>query len=723
MAKTEIERKISAIYKALFDHTISVDELVGYSNDIIDYYDYLMDMNNDNFRDINHKTLAKFIEINLIYYTYSENGEALITDSQYDNCMKVFMMLGYPQMTTTDYELKEDSSKKWKAVLHAHPNMVGSLDKEYGIATFIEKLLKMSQQPGATGEVIFVPKYDGTSCCINIENGKFKNAVTRKDGQYGLDVSKVVKSAKNFEEVWEFIEFNMAPGASGALKCEMLCATEDFQHISDKYANRRSAASAIVSAPKNVGLSPYLTIMPIMLYLDNPSNEFLYASISGHAKYSGYVYVNPYYKPDMIRGHWFIQALFGEMSVSDACQHYGHEIEELLTIYRDPSFPFRVDGVVAHCVNRDPSVFSSDAMATTLAYKVNTATGITRVLEGYISIGRGGRATPMVKVEPCDCNETVVQDVSLSNMSKVKKFDLRIGDTIEIESAGDVIPMVKRVIKHKKHAEPIKFKNKCPYCGEPLEKISDELIGCTNRGCPRIISGQAATFFERMGVKGFSDLTFENLLGEIGEYTTSLKFIDVLTGLETDDIMELDGWDYTKAQNFVAEISNMMRRPIDEAKFLAAINIPDVGPKTTQKIIEKLPFSEIDKYISKGKPSFLEDVLMDADGCGYKTAQKITSYLFNNWEDIMRIKRTCNIIPYTKHLGSFALTGFSGAEKDEIARDLEVLGYDVGGVTKSTIACVALHPDGSSDKIKKARKYGIPIISRNDIKRFIANLG
>lgn len=721
MAKTEIERKISAIHKALFENTIEVDDLVHYQNDIFDYYDYLIDMGNDKFRDVNHKVLAKFIELNLIYYTYNETGSLLIPDPKYIQAMKIYMEFGYPQITTTVYEPKGDSSKKWKKIPHDNPNMVGSLDKEYGIASFIERLLKMSSQEGATGEVIFVPKYDGTSCCINIENGKFKNAVTRKDGEYGLDISKVVKSAENFDEIWEFIEFNMAPGASGALKCEMLCSTGNYRHISDIYANRRSAASAIVSAPKNIKLAPYLTIMPIMLYLDEPRNSFDYGQVSNSLLRSGYAYVNPYYRPKMIDGHWFLQTNFSGMSVSEACQCYGSEIEKLLDSYRDPSFPFRVDGVVAHCVNWNPEAYSSDAMATTLAYKVNVETGITRVLDGYISIGRGGRATPMIKVEPCECNETTVQDVSLSNMSKAKKFDLSIGDTIEIESAGDVIPMVKRVIKHKKHAEPIKFKNKCPYCGEPLEKISDELIGCTNNGCPRIISGQTATFFERMGVKGFSDLTFENLLGEIGEYDT-FRFISVLMNLETDDIATLDGWDVVKANNFVEAISKIRNTPIDEAKFLAAINIPDVGPKTAQKIIEKVPFSEISHYVSKGRPSFLEDALMDADGCGYKTAQKIADFIFKRWDDIMEIKSLCNIVPYTKHIGSFALTGFSGAEKDEIARDLEVLGYDTGGVTKGTIACIALNPEGSSDKIKKAQKYGIPIISRNDIKRFIANL-
>ena len=726
MAKTEIEKGISSIYEGLFNGAITVEELVQFTDDIRDYYMYINDMEIGELREINPKVLAKFLEINLIYYTYSENGAVLISDNQYDKCMQKYMSLGYPQITTTTYEAPETSEKKWNRIPHEHPNMVGSIDKVYGIVSFIDKLMEISDMDGSTKEIVFVPKYDGTSCCINFENGKFKNAVTRKDGKSGLDISKVVKGAKNFDEVWEMLQFIVGDNATGALKCEMLCAQQDYQSISDIFANRRSAASAIVSAPKNLKYAHCLTIMPLLIYSDNYCNDASLMNPGRRADAihsSGYLYVNPGYITSEKRPFkTVIRNVILSPNRADNYKYCGDTLEELLDKYRSPEFPFRVDGIVAYCGNEFSKVFKNDAMATSLAYKVNTETGITKVIDGYFSIGRGGRATPMIKVEPCECNETIVQDVSLSTLGKAKKFDLHYGDKIEIVSSGDVIPMIKDVIKRKKHSDPIKFDKHCPFCGSKLEYTSEEILSCVNTACPRLVSGQATTFFVRMGMKGFSDQTFEDIF-QNKVYTTNVYiFIKKILEMDVDDLINLPGWDTTKAANFVDEINKIKETPVDEAKFLSALGIPDVGPKTAQKIIENVPFSKMQKYVEKEKKNAFIDEMLNADGCGAKSARKIAEYIMRHWDFINEVKSQCEVVPYRKAIGSFALTGFSEDEKAEIAFDLANLGYDVGGVTKTTVALVALNPNGSSTKIQKAKKYDIPIISRKDIKWFISRI-
>lgn len=719
MTKTDIERRISQIHKSLFDGVITVEGLVQYSTDISDYCMYISDMEIGELRNINPKVLENFLEINLIYYTYSENGAVLISDNQYDKCMQKYMSLGYPQLTTTTYEAPESLKKKWRQIPHEHPNMVGSLDKVYSIASFIDRLMDISALDGSTKKIALVPKYDGTSCCINIKNGAFRNAVTRKDGKIGLDISNVVKNAKNFKEIMDLFSYITGHG-SGAIKCELLCSKQDYEPLSGVFANRRSAVSAIVSSPKNISYAGIITIMPLLIYSDMYDDSYFYTAA---CEKSGYLYINPGYVHER-DGVYKYSTKYIVLS-SDRVENYkkyGDIIEELLQEYRSPEFPFRVDGIVAYCGNVYSETFKDDAMATSLAYKVNTETGITKVIDGYFSIGRGGRATPMIKVEPCECNETIVQDVSLSTLGKAKKFDLHYGDTIEIVSSGDVIPMIKDVVKRKKHSDPIKFDKHCPYCGSKLEYVSEEILSCTNNGCPRLVSGQATTFFVRMGMKGFSDQTFEDLFKNKIYSTNVYLFIKATLELDADDLVGLPGWDTTKATNFIDEIKRIRETPIDEAKFLSALGIPDVGPKTAQKLVEHVPFSKMEKYVEKEKKNAFIDEMLYADGCGAKTARKIAEYIMKYWDFITDVKSLCAVVPYRKAIGSFALTGFSEDEKYEIAQDLAKLGYDVGGVTKTTVALVAANPKGSSTKIQKAKKYDIPIISRKDIKWFINHI-
>jgi DNA ligase (NAD+) len=189
-------------------------------------------------------------------------------------------------------------------------------------------------------------------------------------------------------------------------------------------------------------------------------------------------------------------------------------------------------------------------MEHSIAFKTNSKVATTTIVNGYISIGRSGKATPMIKVQPCDLNETVVTDISLSNFNKVKKLDLHENDTIVVESSGDVIPMVKEVVKQGSAIE-LTFDLKCPICGYNLVPyVAGNGITeyeCRNQSCPRLISGKITNFLDKLGAKNISDQTILNIY-------ESLNLRDIIDFLDTNkyksELMALPDWGAQSANNF-----------------------------------------------------------------------------------------------------------------------------------------------------------------------------
>lgn len=682
MAKTVLEDKWIHIHDSLMSNRMPLDDLSKYVTDAKAYADYIIDMKYSD-HNISKKALFAFLETCLVYYTYSESGSELITDTEYDKCMERWVNMGNEPITTTEYN-SEGLGTRWEIVHHDYPNMVGSLLKEYSIDKFVQIIDEFYEMEGSKRRIHYAPKYDGNSICVSFNNGKMLRALTRKNGKVGQDVSPAVRRFNNFDKLIELAVsfFGMGPGA---IKCEILCDKLEYTSSADireRYANCRSAVSGIMSSPKNLDLAYHLHVQPLAIY-DATTKKYTYvASVT-----NGIITDHPL-QPE--------------------------KIEILLEKYRSADFPVRIDGVVAYVENEDASLYAKDAMATAYAFKVNSAVGVTRIVSSYFSIGRGGRATPMITVEPCDVNETVVTDVNLSSIAKMKSLNLHIGDTIEIESAGDVIPMIKRVIERDKQGEELSFSSKCPYCGHRLTSITEGIIGCVNPSCPRILSGQLANFFETVGMKGFSDECFIDLVenGHIHSVYEALTITE-------SDLRNLN-WGNITISNFMEEIRKIKNKPIDEALFIGALGIPGISVTKCKKILSELPLERIFGWLDRGLPSsYVTDAVADIDGFGMKSARVFTEFIDNNYSDIKNAMKELNIISYQKKLGRFTLTGFTD---DELENKITGLGYEVGGLTKDTIALIAADARTNSGKAQKARKYGIPIITEDEFDTFIEKI-
>ena len=609
----------------------------------------------------NDPELQAFLRLCLDVYTYSPTGGVLIPDSLYDQCMQIYRSGGNDVIVYAD-----TIGRKWNMIEHEIPGVVGTIDKVY---TYKELKNYLSRFRGIESYIIS-PKYDGISAAVKVKNGEIVYAATRYNGIQGQDITALVKRASNGRNFIDKDHIN------GFYKCELCVSTKDFEELKEikPYANRRSATSGIINTPSNLEFARFVTIIPLAFY--NPVNEKLEYIAPGQKR------VNFYSPADLME-----------------------DVENLLSKIRDRSFPFRVDGVV---INPDRSKLGPpnelDLMDTSIAFKVNSAEGRTKIRYGYMSIGRTGKAVPCLKVEPVEVNETIVEDVSLGSYDKFLSMDLKEGEDVIVYSAGDVIPQIKLPPDRENfdNAPELKIDKRCPYCGERLERNYTE-YACRNPDCIRIITGRISNFLDKLGVQGFSDRSVEMIYEALGVR----NLLDFLR-LTRESLETIEGFSQISADNLVEELEGMMSRSVSLSKFFGAMGIENISEKKCRRIFEYVKLNDL----LSGNKKKLDEIyweLQCANGIGEKTAETFISFIKNNLDEIRELVRMFNIEKDIRFKGNFCFTGFrpDQAHVDRIRK----LGFEVseGSVTGETRALFAASIEKQSTKSKAAIKKGIPI--------------
>ena len=656
------------ILKKLKDGSVDVDDLAklaktefgNYAAKIIEGYVKPSD-----------PELEAFLRICLDVYTYSSSGEVLIPDSLYDQCMNVYKSEGNETIVFAD-----TLGKKWNFIEHEIPGVVGTISKVYNYKEFKRYLGKFED----ASYFIISPKYDGISADIKVVNGEIVTAATRYNGIQGQDITALVRKAKNGRS------FVNSSYPTGHYKCELCVASEDFEQLcKDKpYRNRRSATSGIINTPTNMDLAKYVTIIPLVFY--NPSNSQI-------------EFIAPWRKTIP----WYSPAdLFDE-------------VEKLLSRIRKRDFPFRVDGVVITPDQKGLKPNEQDLMDTSIAYKVNTAEGRTRIKYGYMSVGRSGHAVPCVKVEPVEVNETIVEDVSLGSYGKFLSMDLKEGEEVIVYSAGDVIPQIKLPDDRENYSNypELKIDRVCPYCGQKLERNYTE-YACRNPRCIRVITGKIINFLDKMGLQGFSDKSVEAIYESIGVDT-----IHEFLKLTKDMIERVPGFDSVSAANLEEELRKIREKSTPISTFFGALGIEGISVKKCAKIFENVTKDEI---LNSKNLNRIFYVLQGADGIGEKTAETFISFIEQNLSEIQHLYELCNVRGDVKYKGNICFTGFRPSK--EMVDRINDLGYEVnlGTPSAKTIALFTASIESESSKMKSARKKDIPIFVSSHLNKFLEKL-
>lgn len=656
------------LYTKLVSKKISIDDLDNYRQEFINGYSIIKkDYKNIGVKDV----IEPYLRLCLDYYTYSDMGDNLILDTQYDEIMSIYVKARGEYIIYAD-PIGSDSSK-WDFVKHDVPGLVGSIRKTYSF----EEIEKYYRKMGGIEDWIIAPKYDGGSAAVLVQDGRVVKAATRYDGVTGQDITELIRHSRNADSFHTY--------GDGWYKCELVVLSNDFQEMVDRgctYKNRRSATTALINTPKNLKFAEHLTVVPLLYY-----NE----------KTRKIKYTPPKYRKIKART---AEKLF-------------EEVEELLLEIRKPDFPIRVDGVVIYPLDELLHLNMADFMDIAIAYKVNSAEGVTQIRYGYMSVGRLGNAVPMVKVKPVEVNETTVEDVSLCSYDKYAQMDLHEGETIIVYSAGDVIPQAK-IPSHREYpagAGYLKIKKECPHCGEKLERVQN-IYKCTNDECPGRIVGKIANFVIKLGAANVSDATIADLYEN--KIIRNIKDLFELKYKEAE-ISNLPNYGEKKARNIIESIQTMINKEITVSELFGALGIPDISEKKCRKIFEVISL----KYaLNKSKHKIIDKVL-NGEGIGMRTAETFAEFVTDNSGIINFLVDHMNIVE-RNYIGTVVFTNF---RDDGWVEKFRSIGYDVtNNVTNSTTAVVSGTIDHDSGNCRKAIAKGIPIWDKEDINRLYLKL-
>jgi DNA ligase (NAD+) len=585
----------------------------------------------------------------------------------------------------------------------------------------IKKLDSRADSEGLYAEV----KMDGLACSLIYENGTLTLAATRGDGRIGEDVTKNVRTIEaiplklrqpSAKEIASFITKHHQQIDSKKVEAFLEHKTGRFEVRGEIYmtrsglaklnkelkkrgepelANPRNAAAGglrqldpKVVAERKLTFFPWQLVADIGLKLQSQEDDLL--QLLGFP-------TNPYNK------------LCNSISdVKKVMDKIGQDRDKL---------DYQIDGVVVS-INSNKRFADLGIVGKTprgsIAWKFAAEQGITIVREIKVSVGRTGVLTPVAVMDPVQLAGTTVTHATLHNEDEIERLGLKIGDTVIIEKAGDVIPKIVQVLPRLRTGKEKKFKmpEKCPICGSNVKRKQGEVaVVCSNPRCFAQEMASLSHFVSRQAfdIRGLGEKIIETFLQEgiISEPADLFR-------LEPGDFGGLEGFGEVSSNKLVKEIQ--AHRQISLERFIYALGIRHVGFETAVLLSRHF------KSLENLRNATLEQ-LDEIDGIGEVMAQSIVDY-FNNKDEAKRLDNLLNFIivrstTYDVQKGPLSDTTwvFTGSlesmSRDEAKDKVRALGADVSeSVSKKTTFVVVGADPGS--KAEKAKKLGVEILSESE---------
>lgn len=526
-----------------------------------------------------HLTLSQELKRHDALYHTQDSPE--ISDAEYDKLRAELLALekDYPQLVTKDSPSQQVGAKLsegFKTVRHAFPMLsLANAFEESDVTDFItriKKFLNISElEPIA---VVAEPKIDGLSCTLRYERGQLIVAATRGDGADGEDITANVKTIRDIphsiEDAPEILEVR---GEIYMRKDEFIALNKDQEAKGDKvFANPRNAAAGSVRQLD----STITATRPLRFFgyaLGEVSNPISDTQDGIRQK---------------LKAFGFAQATPNAVchSVDDLMAYYKHvEIER-------PDLPYDIDGVV-YKVNRldlqERLGFVARAPRWAIAHKFPAERAVTIIKDIIIQVGRTGVLTPVAELEPITVGGVVVSRATLHNEDEILRKDIRVGDHVVIQRAGDVIPQVVEVVMEKRPvtSEKFIFPSTCPACGShALREEGEVAIRCTGGlVCPAQAVERLKHFVSRLAfdIEGLGSKIIEEFYAE-GLVKTPAD-IFMLERRDTSSLTPLrarEGWGDLSVKNLWLSINK--RREISLERFIYALGIRQVGESTAKRL-------------------------------------------------------------------------------------------------------------------------------------------
>ncbi|OVE81932.1 hypothetical protein BVY04_02085 [bacterium M21] len=642
-------------------------------------------------------------------YLYYIEATPEISDHDYDRLFTELTGLEdkYPELRSPDSPTNKVGGlviSSFEQVNHAVPML--SLDNTYSpeeLTAFHQRVAKLL---GTSDIEYFVePKIDGVSISVRYENGRLIHAVTRGNGTTGDDVSHNVRTIKSVPlrlhcedapEVWE---------ARG----EIFIGKDGFEKMNeireakgeDKFANARNACAGSLKQQDS------------SVAADRPLDVFFYANgetVGAEVKtHKGMI--------DEMHRFGLRTCEFGKIcnGIDDVLK----AIEELETLR--PDLPYEIDGAVIK-VNamalRDELGFTARAPRWAIAYKYAAEKAVTKVNGITIQVGRTGVLTPVAELEPVFLSGSTVSRATLHNFDELERKDVREGDYVEIEKAGEIIPAVLRVILEKRSDDAPKYPRPtvCPECDGPVAQDPAEVaIRCHNPGCVAQLKTRMSHFAGRtaMDIDSLGESNIEQMINH--GFLKCPADLYEMRPMDQVKLARIEGFGPGLLKNISNGIEKSKSNP--PWRLIHGLGIRHIGQRSAQRLLEH--FKSIDALRTATK-----DELIQVEDVGEKVADELISYFSvqTNLDLLERLKTAgVNFAEEEKEITECPLTGkvcvvtgslsqVTRAEAKELL--LSVGAKPTGSVSKKTDYLIVGENAGS--KLAKAQDLGVKVLTEDE---------
>ncbi|MEE8483762.1 MAG: NAD-dependent DNA ligase LigA [Nitrospinota bacterium] len=641
-----------------------------------------------------------------------------ISDPEFDALMAELRKLEseYPELISPDSPTQKvggEPSEEFATYAHNPPML--SLDNSFSKEDLLnfDKRVKKGIE-GQKAEYLSEPKIDGVGINLVYENGKLARGVTRGNGKMGEDVTENAKTLKsvplriNIPKDWARIE----------VRGEIYMRKGDFKTLNEErikngeaeFANpRNAAAGSLRLLDTSITEKRKLKLFCYALYIFDKDG----ASIRGKKLKSQFEMMN-----ELKKIGFPVDENFKNHADIDSVQAEIDKWEEMRK-----NLDYDIDGLV---VKVDSFAQQNELGSTSkfprwaVAYKFAAEQSETLLKNITVQVGRTGALTPVAELEPVSLAGTTVSRASLHNEDEIARKDVRMGDTVIVEKAGDIIPQVVKVVMDKRPADSRKFQmpTTCPSCGSKAVRGEGEAaMRCINKNCPAQLRESIKYFASRnaMDIDGLGPAVIDQLLDK-GLIKDAADIFD----LDYRRVAELEKMGGKSADNLKAAIDEAKNRGLE--KFLMALGIRHVGERAATVLSRR--YASIDDLMKAGT-----DQLSSVHEIGGKMAQSITEFFGD--------KQNSSLIEKFKKLGvsvkgktekldqqtlagkTFVVTGtLEGITRNEAKESIKRAGGKVtSSISKKTDYLLAGENPGS--KLDKARELGVSIMDKEEFLKLL----
>ncbi len=656
---------------------------------------------------------------------YHQQDAPLVSDAEYDALRRRAEQLetAYPDLIPENSLSKRvgfQPASGFKKLEHAVPMLsLQDIFDEDEVVDFMDRLHKFLGLPAdAPIDIVAEPKIDGLGYSAVYENGQFVRGATRGDGTIGEDITENLKTISELPQTLKSADlFSLTPelldvrGEVYMKKADFLALNEEQKKKNDKvFANPRNAAAG--------------------------SLRQLNPAITAKRNLSIFAYALGAYRGTPFKTHWeFMQTLKSWGFPINPLIRLCHNTKEMLDFFHElgekrASLPYDIDGIVYKVNDLDLQKrlgFIARSPRWAIAHKFPAEQATTILKKIRIQVGRTGALTPVADLEPINVGGVLVQHATLHNADEIMRKDIREGDTVVVQRAGDVIPQIVRVVMEKRPtvSKPFEFPKVCPVCGAHACREGDDAVTYCMGGltCPAQAMERLKHFVSKdaFDIQGLGDRNIEQFY-ELGWIKNPMDIFTLRENYELR-LLGLEGWGQKSVVNLFDAIEKA--KTVSLARFIYALGIPEVGEATGKLLASHFGTWQNFAEVSTSPEAIAK--LTEIDGIGETMAQDIIDFFAEEHNQTLLQKLLCILTiqdapKQTDNLPlkgkTFVFTGTISMPRDEAKARVQELGGKVSGSvsTKTSFVVAGLDP---GSKYTNAQKLGIAILNEEEFKKLL----